>query len=102
MHHTTNEPIEAYGGIILSDNVLEHIAEKLRLNLMPMLNQHDPMRRIDSRCLRAEVVDLPDGFKAVKAEFEVDSEAWAAVEAEWKAVGVEGGCRSLFMNGSSV
>jgi hypothetical protein len=61
------------------------------LNLVPMQNQHDTMQRIDSRCLRAEVVDLPSGFKAIEADFDVDSEAWAAVQAGWEAAGVSGG-----------
>jgi len=90
-HVTTSHPIEAYGGVKLSDIVLEQIAERLRGGLIPMINQHDPMHPIDCRCLRAQVVELSDGFKAVEADFEVDAEAWAAVEAEWAAVGAPGG-----------
>lgn len=87
----TNEPIEAYGGVRVSDTVLEQIAENLRRNRITMHNQHDTRQPVDSWCLRAEVVDLPDGAKAVEADFEVDSEQWDAVLSEWRTMGAPGG-----------
>jgi hypothetical protein len=53
--------------------------------------QHDPARRVDSRVLKVEVVDLPDGFKAVEAEYDVDAETWRAFQQEVLDQGAPGG-----------
>lgn len=87
----TNRPIEAYGGVQLSEKVLEQLAEQLRGNLLPLVNNHDPMQQWEAQCLSAVVIDLPDGAKAVEAEFEVDATDWGALEADWVSINAPGG-----------
>ncbi len=96
VHIATNHPIDAYGGIQLPEKVLEELTSRVRDNLIPFVNQHDPTQNLNAICLRADVVDLPDGFKAVEAELEVDAEAWDAVEADWSEVGAPGGMSITF------
>lgn len=83
--------MSAYGGIQLSDEVLGRLAEAIRSEAIPMIVQHDHARPLSSRCLRVAVVDLPNGYKAVEADFEVDADAWDAFQAELAVQGAPGG-----------
>lgn len=56
-----------------------------------MVTDHNRMNQLGARCLRAEVVDLADGEKAVEAEFEVDADAWERYQAHLNEVGGPGG-----------
>jgi hypothetical protein len=87
----TNRPIKAYGGIRLSEKVLGQLVEQLKGNLIPLVNNHDPMQRWEAQCLSADVIELPGGTKAVEAEFEVDVTDWGAIEADWASINAPGG-----------
>jgi hypothetical protein len=93
---TTSRRIAAYGGTAHSEDFLERLAALARSNQLPFVLQHDPMRSLNAKCLKAEVVDLPDGHKAVHAEYEVDGDAWDTFEAECIAAGAPGGMSFTF------
>jgi hypothetical protein len=88
---TTSQPIPAYGGIALGDNVLQDLAASLRGNSIPLVTNHDRRRPIDGRCIDAQVRDRDDGYREVWALLDVDEEAWRAFEAERDAAGAPGG-----------
>src|ERR1700728_713694 len=88
---TTSHQIAAYGGTQHSDELLALLADGVRTSAMPLVVNHDHTRPLNGKCLAVEIVTLPDGFKAVYAEFEVDSEPWDAFQAENAALGVTGG-----------
>ncbi len=92
----TNEPIEVYGGIRLSDTVLEQLAAELQLGNIPFQKHHDSLQRFSSKCLRAEVVDLGSGVRAVEADFEIEAQTLEDIQEEWKAAGVPGGISCSF------
>jgi hypothetical protein len=87
----SDHPLSAYGGIQLSGRVLEQIAEAVRSETIPMVINHDHARPLNARCLRVEIVEQPDGYKAVEAIHEVDSEAWDSFQNELGALGTPGG-----------
>ena len=93
---TTNHPIPAHGGLRLPDHILEALAEAAGKDQIPMVINHDRSKPLNSRCIRVAVVDLPDGFKAVEGEFEVDADAWASYEEGLRATGAPGGMSFTF------
>jgi hypothetical protein len=68
---TTTHPVDIYGGYQHPPGMLEQLADAIRTGAIPMQLEHDLTQTIDAKCLRAEVVDLDDGHKAVDAEFDV-------------------------------
>jgi hypothetical protein len=87
----TSHQIPAYGGTQHSDELLELLADGVRRGTMPMVVNHDNTQPLNGKCLAVEIVTLPDGFKAVDAQFEVDAEPWDAFQAANAALGVTGG-----------
>lgn len=87
----SNHPLPAYGGVQHPDELLERLAEATRTGAIPLVINHDHAQSLHARCLRAEVVDLPDGYKAVEADYEVDGDVWDAFQDELRAQGVRGG-----------
>jgi hypothetical protein len=87
----TSHPIPAYGGVRLADAVLDQIAAAMRAGTMPVVVNHDVLQDLGARCVNVVVVELPDGFKAVDAELDVDARAWDIFEAATIAAGAPGG-----------
>jgi hypothetical protein len=88
----TTHPHEAYCVTQqLPDEVLAQLARLLRENKIPMNLHHDKTQDLNARVIAARVVSLDDGYKAVDAEVEVDSEPWKAFEARLKTKGFPGG-----------
>jgi len=87
----SNHPIPAYGGVQHSDELLERLVEATRTGAIPLVVNHDHARPMHARCLRAAIVELPDGHKAVEADYEVDGDAWDAFQGELHAQGAKGG-----------
>jgi hypothetical protein len=87
----SNHPLPAYGGVQLSERVLEQIAKAVGADAIPMVVNHDHGRPLNARCLQVEVVEQSDGYKAVEATHEVDTEAWESFQDELGALGVPGG-----------
>lgn len=87
----SNHELAVYGGIQHPDKLLEHLAEAIRKNQLPMVINHDHARTLDAHCLNAEVVTLDDGHRAVDAEFDVDKVAWDAFQDELRVKGIKGG-----------
>jgi hypothetical protein len=56
-----------------------------------MVADHDFMRPLHAKTISADVVNLPDGYKAVDAEFEVDADAWDAFDEQRIRLGAPGG-----------
>jgi hypothetical protein len=87
----SNHPLSAYGGVQHPDELLERLADGIRTGALPLILEHDHARPLDAHCLSAEVVGLPDGHKAVAADFEVDGAVWDAHQDELRDKGVPGG-----------
>lgn len=80
----TTHPVEKYGGVRLGDEVLVNIAEALNSGALPMIGQHDWTRPLRTRDVRASVVTMPDGERAVQM-------AGLVVRDDWEAHGPFGG-----------
>ena len=88
----TNRPHFAYGTTIQwSIEDLEHLADLARNNRVPLNLNHDGTQTLNSHFISAEVIEIEDGFKAVEAQVEVDSEVWLANEERRIAAGAPGG-----------
>jgi hypothetical protein len=87
----SNHPLPAYGGVQHSDELLERLAQATRTGAIPMVVNHDHARPLNASCLAAEVVELPDGHRAVEGIYEVDSGAWDAFQEELRTEGAPGG-----------
>lgn len=86
----TTHPLEVYGGIRLTVEVLEDIAHSLRSGA-PMLAHHDARRPIDTRNPEAGVRQRSDGEYEVWISVEIDDDAWSEYEAEVAGAGAPGG-----------
>lgn len=87
----TTHRIPAYGGIQFDAAMLPEIAAAIASGSMPMHFGHDISRPLTIANIEAGVEQLDDGYEAVWAEFDVDSELWAAFESEVEAAGAPGG-----------
>ena len=83
--------MDAYGGIQLDHEVLERLAEALRAGRLPMILQHDPTRPLSARIVDAGIGDDGEGYEQVWVRFEIEEEAWNAVQDEWRRAGAPGG-----------
>ncbi len=88
---TTDQPVAAYGGIQVSEAVLQQLAEAIRSGSIPMLIGHDIRRPLDPTILEAKVRQRADGYKEVWIRFSVDADAWEEFERERDAAGAPGG-----------
>lgn len=88
---TTTQAIPAYGGIRLSVEVLEQLAEAVRTQSIPMMRQHDSRTQFRVSNVQAGVRERPDGEYEAWAEFDVDDEDWAAYQSEIAESGGPGG-----------
>ena len=93
MRIATTHRVPAYGGVRLAPQILEQIAVAVRSGRTPMVAHHNRMNQLGARCLKAEVVDLDDGEKAVDAEFEVDADAWDRYQADLDETEAQGASR---------
>lgn len=75
----TTHRVEKYGGIRLSEGALQQIADALNTGQVPMLGQHDWLRPIRTQRLRAQLVTLLDGERAVRLTGLVHSQDREAV-----------------------
>jgi hypothetical protein len=93
----TDHPVAAYGGIQLSREALEEIADAVRSNRFPMLVQHDATRPLNAHVIDSQVRERADGHCEVWAEFDADREAWESYERDRDAAGAPGGMSIAFM-----
>ncbi len=87
----TDQRIEAYGGIRLTVEALQQLAEQVMRPGSEMLVNHDRARPLNASHVRAEVVWDERGWHKVVMSFESDAAAWAEFEAEKTALGAPGG-----------
>jgi hypothetical protein len=92
----TSHPIAAYGGIQLSESVLNDIADAIRSGSLPMLIGHDIRRPLNPVVLNIQVRQRPDRHKEVWIRFSVEADAWAQYEEEIEASGAPGGFSFAF------
>jgi hypothetical protein len=88
---STDQPVEAYGGIRLSVEALQQLAHQVMQPGAEMLVNHDRTRPLNASNIHAEVRWNERGWHEVFMLFEADAEAWAEFEAEKKALGAPGG-----------
>jgi hypothetical protein len=87
----TTEPIRAYGGIQLSLEVLESMAQRLKSGPVPTRLFHDAREPLYVSNVNAGIRQRPDGKHELWVEFDVEEEGWAKYEAERDARGGPGG-----------
>src|SRR5262245_16975594 len=87
----STHPVMKYGGIRLSEEALRELGTALNEGRTPMNFGHSPLEAIEVRDLVAKIVELEDGEHALEATFEVEEEAWKAVEGKFAAAGAPGG-----------
>ncbi|MEY2582784.1 MAG: hypothetical protein QOE09_2633 [Ilumatobacteraceae bacterium] len=88
---TTDQPVEAYGGIRLSVEALHQLADQVMQPGAEMVLNHDRTRPLNASNVHAEVRWNERGWHEVVMVFEADAAAWAEFEAEKKALGAPGG-----------
>jgi len=82
--------MDKYGGVALDVRVLHQMATALNAGQVPMNFGHSSLEPIAVRNVHASVIQL-DGEHVVEATFDVDEDAWAAVETRFAGAGVTGG-----------
>jgi hypothetical protein len=87
----STRPVDKYPGWTLAPEALHRLAERLAAGDIPMLFDHDAHQPIAARYIDANVVPLEDGNFALEADFEVDADAWQAVQSTFDEAGVAGG-----------
>lgn len=87
----TTDPIPAYGGIRLSLEALESMAQRLKSGPVPTRLFHDAREPLYVQNVDAEVRQRPDGEHELWVEFDVEEVGWADYEAERDARGGPGG-----------
>src|SRR3954449_2665863 len=86
----STRPMDKYGGVALDVRVLHQMATALNAGQVPMNFGHSSLEPIAVRNVHASVIQL-DGEHVVEATFDVDEDAWAAVETRFAGAGVTGG-----------
>jgi hypothetical protein len=88
---TTTQPNPAYGGIQLSREILEQLAEAVRTQSIPMMRNHDGRTQLRVSNVEAGVRERPDGEFEAWANFDVHDDDWAEFENELAESGGPGG-----------
>jgi hypothetical protein len=87
----SNRPITAYGGIRLSDEMLDQVVASCLSGETVLNFYHDSSRNAEHKYVSVEILEADDGFKDVWATIAVESKAIAQFEKERVETGGPGG-----------